>query len=86
MLLRVVIYSKVTEMKLMLYDSDPTMQGWEWNISLFVQWILCMGERESFLDQPWTTMKNFLWNANANNHLSNENSLLCLFQILQQSQ
>ena len=59
MLLRAVVYSKVTEMKLVLYDSDPIMQGWEWNISLFVQWILGMGERESFPDQPWTTNAKF---------------------------
>lgn len=30
-------------------------------------------------------MQNFLSNVNANNHLSNENSLWCLFQMLQQS-
>ena len=73
-------------MKLMLYDSDPTMQGWEWNVSLSVQWILCMGERESFLDQPWTTMQNFLSNANANNHFSKWQFSIVSFQILQQAQ
>jgi len=70
----------------MLYDSDPIMQGHEWNVSLFVRWILCMGERENFPNQPGTTMHNFLSNVNVNNHLLNDYSLCVSFSILQQSQ
>ena len=31
-----------------VWDSDPMMHGWEWNISIFVQWILCTGGKEKF--------------------------------------
>ena len=69
----------------MLYDSDPIMQGHEWNVSLCVQWILCMGERENFPNQPRTAIHNFLSNVNANNHLLNDYFLCVSFSILQQS-
>ena len=67
----VVIYSKVTESKLVMCDSDPRNARIWWKIIRFIRWILIMGEREQFLNQAQYYNANALSISfqNATNHV-----------------
>ena len=84
MLLRVVVYSKEMEVKLMFYECDPTMQGWEWNVSLFVQWILVMGERK-FSRSTTNYNAKFPFKCQTQTITDEMTTLYISFSILQQS-
>ena len=86
MFLRAVVYSKVTEVKLMLYDSDPNNARMIMKYNTFHSMNPIYGREREFSKSTlyYHAMHHFLSNVNANNLLSNENSLWCLFQMLQQ--
>jgi hypothetical protein len=75
MFLRVVVYSKVTEVKLMLYDSDPNNARMIMKDNTFHSMNPIYGrERKlSKSTQYYNATHNFLSDVNANNHLSKDN-------------
>jgi hypothetical protein len=75
MFLRAVVYSKVTEVKLMLYDSDPNNARMIMKNNTFHSMNPSYGRERKFSKstQYYHAMHNFLSDVNANNHLSNDN-------------
>jgi hypothetical protein len=77
MFLKAVVYSKVTEVKLMMYDSDPNNARIMMKYNSFHSMNPSYGRERKFLNQSQyynaNAMLNFLSDANANNHLSMSN-------------
>jgi hypothetical protein len=75
MFLRAVVYSKVTEVKLMLYDSDPNNARIIMKYDSFHSMNPSYGRERKFSKstQYYNAMHNFLSDVNANNHLSKDN-------------
>jgi hypothetical protein len=75
MFLRAVVYSKVTEVKLMLYDSDPNNARMIMKYNTFHSMNPIYGRERKFSKSTmyYNAMHNFLSNVNANNHLSMNN-------------
>jgi hypothetical protein len=75
MFLKAVVYSKVTEVKLMLYDSDPNNARMIMKNNTFHSMNPIYGRERKFSKSTlyYNAMHNFLSDVNANNHLSNDN-------------
>jgi hypothetical protein len=75
MFLRAVVYSKVTEVKLMLYDSDPNNARMMMKYNTFHSMNPIYGRERNFPNQSqyYNAMHNFLSDVNANNHISMNN-------------
>jgi hypothetical protein len=75
MFLKAVVYSKVMEVKLMLYDSDPSNARIIMRYDSFHSMNPSYGRERKFSKstQYYHAMHNFLSDVNANNHLSNDN-------------
>jgi hypothetical protein len=85
MFLRAVVYSKVTEVKLVLYDSDPNNARMKMKNNTFRSMNPMYGRERIFSRSTRNYMHNFLSNVNANNQLLNDYSLCLSFSTLQQS-
>jgi hypothetical protein len=75
MFLKAVVYSKVTEVKLVLYDSDPNNARITMKNNTFHSMNPIYGRERKFSKSTlyYNVMHNFLSDVNANNHLSKDN-------------
>jgi hypothetical protein len=75
MFLKAVVYSKVAEVKLMLYDSDPNNARIMMKYNSFHSMNPSYGRERKFSKsiQYYNATYNFLSDVNANNHLSKDN-------------
>jgi hypothetical protein len=75
MFLRVVVYSKVMEVKLVLYDSDPNNARMIMKYDSFHSMNPSYGRERNFSKSTmyYNAMLNSLLDVNANNHLSMNN-------------
>ena len=82
MLLRVVVYSKEMEVKLMLYDYDPNNARMRMKYITFRSMNPMYGRERNFSKSTLNNnaTHNFLSNVNANNHLSKDNALCVFFK------
>jgi hypothetical protein len=80
MFLRAVVYSKVTEVKLMLCDSNPNNARAMMKYDSFHSMNPIYGKERKFSKstQYYNAMHNFLSNVNANNHISMNNLYMSL--------
>ena len=80
MFLRAVVYLKVTEVKLMLYDSDPNNARIIMKYESFHSMNPSYGKERKFSKstQYYHAMHNFLSYVNANNHISMNNLYMSL--------
>jgi hypothetical protein len=74
MFLKAVVYSKVTKVKLVMYDSDPNNARIMMKYNSFHSMNPSYGRKSIVLNQSQyyhaNAMLNFLSDANANNHIS----------------
>jgi hypothetical protein len=85
MFLIAVVYSKVTEMKLVLYESDPNNARIIMKYNTFHSMNPIYGrERENCPNQPCTTMQQFPFKCQMQTIIYQRTISMCLFQILQQ--
>ena len=70
MFLRAVVYSRVTEVKLMLYDSDPNNARMMMKYNTFHSMNHIYGRERKISKSTmyYNAMHNFLLNAKTNNH------------------
>ena len=82
MFLRAIDYSKVMEVKLMMYDSDPNNARIIMKYDSFHSMNPSYGRERKFSKstQYYNAMHNFLSDVNANNHLSKDNALCFFFK------
>ena len=75
MFLKDVVYSKLTEVKLMMYESDPHNARMMMKYKTFHSMNPIYGRERKFSKstQYYNVMRNFLSDVNANNHLSKDN-------------